>query len=81
MLKDETSKSNTSGLLAQLTPGGQGARGPGGGGLLPYKSVAGARREILKTPLKGTRILFYGRVQNSFPPLRGTNSITTNLFA
>ena len=61
----------------------QGARGPGGqgGGLLPYKSVGGARRKILKTPLKGTRILFYGRVQNSFPPLRGTNSITTNLFA
>ena len=52
-----------------------------GGGLLPYKSVGGARRKILKTPLKGTRILLYGRVQNSFPPLRGTNSITTNLFA
>ena len=76
MLRDETSKSNTSGLLAQLTPGGQ-----GGGGLLPYKSVEGARRKILKTPLKGTRILLYGRVQNSFLPLRGTNSITTNLFA
>ena len=30
------------------------------------------------TPLKGTRILFYGRVQNSFPPLRETNSSTTN---
>ena len=75
VLRDETSKSNTSGLLAQLTPGGQ------GGGLLPYKSVEGARRKILKTPLKGTRILLYGRVQNSFPPLRGTNSITTNLFA
>ena len=74
MLRDETSKSNTSGLLAQLTPGGQ-------GGVLPYKSVEGARRKILKTPLKGTRILLYGRVQNSFPPLRGTNSITTNLFA
>ena len=56
----------------------QGARG---GGLLPYKSVEGARRKILKTPLKGTRILLYGRVQNSFLPLRGTNSITTNLFA
>ena len=77
VLRDETSKSNTSGLLAQLTPGGQG----GGGGLLPYKSVEGARRKILKTRLKGTRILLYGRVQNSFPPLRGTNSITTNLFA
>ena len=57
----------------------QGARG--GGGLLSYKSVEGARRKILKTPRKGTRILLYGRVQNSFPPLRGTNSITTNLFA
>ena len=76
VLRDETSKSNTSGLLAQLTPGGQ-----GGGGLLPYKSVEGARRKSLKTPLKGNRILLYGRVQNSFPPLRGTNSITTNLFA
>ena len=75
MLRDETSKSNTSGLLAQLTPGGR------GGGLLPYKSVEGARRKILKTPLKGTRILLYARVQNSFLPLRGTNSITTNLFA
>jgi len=30
------------------------------------------------TPLKGTRILFYGRVPNSFPSLRGTNSTTTN---
>ena len=76
MLRDETSKSNTPGLLAQLRPGGQ-----GWGGLLPYKSVEGARRKILKTPLKGTRILLYGRVQNSFLPLRGTNSITTNLFA
>ena len=33
MLRDETSKSNTSGLLAQLTPGGQG----GGGGYTPIK--------------------------------------------
>ena len=48
------------------------------GGVLPYKSDGGARREISRTPLKGTRILFYGRVPNSFPPLRGTNSITTN---
>ena len=29
-------------------------------------------------PFKGTRILFYGRVPNSPPPLRGTNSTTTN---
>ena len=27
--------------------------------------------------LKGTRILFYGRVPKSFPHLRGTNSTTT----
>ena len=31
----------------------------------------------VKTPLKGTRILFYGRVPNSFPPVRGSNSTTT----
>ena len=31
VLRDETSKSNTSGLLAQLTPGGQ------GGGYSPIK--------------------------------------------
>ena len=48
------------------------------GGVIPYKSDGGARREFLRTPLKGTRILFYGRVPNSFPPLRGTNSTTTN---
>ena len=50
---------------------------PGGGGT-PYKSDGGARRKISRTPLKGTRVLFYGRVSNSFPPLRGTNSGTTN---
>ena len=48
------------------------------GGELPYKSNGGARRKISRTPPKGTRILFYGRVPNSFPPLRGTNSTTTN---
>ena len=37
-----------------------------------------SRRKILRTPLKVTRNLFYGRVPNSFPPLRGTNSTTTN---
>ena len=47
-------------------------------GILPYKSVGGACHKILRTPLEGTRILFYGRVPNSFPPLRGTNSTTTN---
>ena len=53
--------------------------GEGGGGMvLPYKSGGGALRKISRTPLKGTRILFYGRVPNSFPPLRGTNSTTTN---
>ena len=50
----------------------------GGRGLLPYKSDEAASRKISTTPLKGTRILFYGRVPNSFPPLRGTNSTTTN---
>ena len=48
------------------------------GGLLPYKSDEGARRKISRTPLKGDRILFHGRVPNSFPPLRGTNSTTIN---
>ena len=47
-------------------------------GVLSYKSEGGACREILRTPLKGTRILFYGCDPNSFPPLRGTNSTTTN---
>ena len=28
--------------------------------------------------IKGTRILFYGHVPNSFPPLKGANSTTTN---
>ena len=46
--------------------------------VLPYNSDGGARRKISRTPLKGTRILFYGRVPKSFPPLRGTNSTTTN---
>ena len=50
----------------------------GGGGVLAYKSDRGARRKFLRTLLKGTRILFYGRVPNSFPLLRGTNSTTTN---
>ena len=39
--------------------------------VLPYKCEEGIHREISRTPLKGTRILFYGRVPNSFPPLRG----------
>ena len=38
------------------------------------KSDRAALRRISRTPLKGTRILFYGRVPNSLPPLRGTNS-------
>ena len=50
----------------------------GGGGVPSYKKDGGACRKISTTHLKGTRILFYGRVPNSFPPLRGTNSITTN---
>ena len=50
---------------------------PPGRGVLPYKSEGGARRKISRTTLKGIRVLFYGRVQNSFPPLRRTNSTTT----
>ena len=46
--------------------------------VLPYKNDGGARRKISRAPLRGTRILFYGHVPNSFPPLRGTNSTTTN---
>ena len=42
--------------------------GPGGGGVLPYKSDGNTRRKISRTLLKGTRILYYGRVPNSFPP-------------
>ena len=53
--------------------------GGGGGRVLPYRRDGGARRKISITPLKGTRILFYGRVPNSFTPLRGTNSTTTNV--
>ena len=48
------------------------------GVILPYKSDGGARRKISRTPLKSTRTLFYGRVPNSFPHLRDTNSKTTN---
>ena len=44
----------------------------------PYKSVGGACHKIWRTSLEGTRILLYGRVPNSFPPLRGTDSTTTN---
>ena len=47
-------------------------------GVLPYKCEEGAHREISRKPLKGTRILFYGRVPNLFPSPRGTNSISTN---
>ena len=47
-------------------------------GVLPHKSDGGSRRKILRTTLKGTRNLLYGRVPNSFPPLRGTNSTTKN---
>ena len=48
-------------------------------GVLPGKSDGDSRRKFLRTPLKGIRNLFqYGRVPNSLPPLRGTNSTTTN---
>ena len=48
------------------------------GEVLAYKSDGSARRKFLRTPLKGTRILCYGRVPNLFPLLRGTNSTATN---
>ena len=48
------------------------------GGVLAYKTDGGARRKFSRTPLKGTRILFYRRVPNSFALLRGTYSTTTN---
>ena len=47
-------------------------------GVLRYNSDGGARRKISRTPLKGIRVLFYGRVPKSLPHLRGTNSTTTN---
>ena len=54
-------------------------RGEGGG--LASKSDGGARRKISKTSLKSTRILFYGRVANLFPTLRGTANFTVNYTA
>ena len=53
----------------------------GGGGVLAYKSDGGARRKISKISLKSTRILFYGRVANLFPTLRGTANFTANYTA
>ena len=50
---------------------------PGGRVYSPIK-VTGVLVGNLITPLKGTKILFYRRVPNSFPPLRGNNSSTTN---
>ena len=41
-----------------LNPGGRGG---------------GTRRKISKAPLKGTSILFYGHVPDSFQPLKGTS--------
>ena len=52
-----------------------------GGGVLGYKSDGGACRKISKTSLKSTRILFYGRVANLFPTLRGTANFTANYTA
>ena len=51
------------------------------GGVLAYKSDGGARRKISKTSLKSTKILFYGRVANLFPTLRGTANVTANYTA
>lgn len=49
--------------------------------MVQYKSGAQIPRGVLsgkfpEHPLKGTRILFYGRVPNIFPPLRGTANYT-----
>ena len=44
-------------------------------GSTAHKSDGAARRRISRTPLKGTRILFYGRVPNSFPPLSNNNKL------
>ena len=48
-----------------------------GGEYSPIKVTGVLVGKISRTPLKCTRILFYGRVPNSFPPLIGTNSTTT----
>ena len=60
-----------------LLEGRQSKSGARGEGALPYQSEGVLVGNSI-TPLKGTRILFYGRVLNSFPPLTGTNSSTTN---
>ena len=60
-----------------LLEGRQSKSGVRGEGVPPYHRMGVLVGNSI-TPLKGTRILFYGRVQNSFPPLRGTNSSTTN---
>ena len=60
-----------------LLAGRQSKSGARGEGYSPIK-VTGVLVGNSITPLKGTRILFYGRVPNSFPPLRGTNSSTIN---
>ena len=48
-----------------------------GEGYSPIKVTGAARQKMLRTPLKGTRILCYGRVPNSFQPLRD-NQINNN---
>ena len=50
-------------------------------GVLPYKSCGGALQKISRTPLNGYQnlvLLACQLVTNSFSPLRGTNSTTTN---
>ena len=51
--------------------------GGGGEGYSPIKVMRVLVGKFREYP-KGTRILFYGRVPNSFAPLTGTNSTTTN---
>ena len=50
---------------------------PRGGGVLPYKSGRGALRKISRT-YQNLVLWACHLVTNSFPPLRGTNSTTTN---
>ena len=48
-------------------------------GVHPYENGGGARQKFSKTPQKGTRFSFCGRVaSNSFTPLRGTNPEITD---
>ena len=48
-------------------------------GEVPYKKWRGCSMENFEnTPKRYQNLFFYGHVSNSFPPLRGTSSTTTN---